>query len=63
RARKLGLTGLDLSLTHSREYAMAPVVGLQQEPPEDPQAERRRLMQRLQALPTVPTGSKEGPSP
>jgi len=42
---------------------MATVVGLQQEPPEDPQAERRWLMQRLQALPTVPTGSKEGPSP
>jgi holo-[acyl-carrier protein] synthase len=59
RARSLGLAGLDVSLTHSREYAMATVVGLQQEPPEDPQAERRWLMQRLQAMP----GRQEGPSP
>ncbi len=67
RARKLGLTGLDVSLTHSREYAIATVVGLQQEPPEDPQAERRWLVERLQALPPVPTGrqagTQEGSSP
>jgi holo-[acyl-carrier protein] synthase len=48
RARKLGLIGMDVSLTHSREFAMATVVGLQQEPPEDPEAERLWLMERLQ---------------
>jgi holo-[acyl-carrier protein] synthase len=47
RAQELGLSGLDVSLTHSREYAMATVVGLQEEPPEDPQAERRWLLERL----------------
>jgi holo-[acyl-carrier protein] synthase len=52
RARKLGLSGMDVSLTHSREFAMATVVGLQQEPPEDPEAERLWLMERLQAMPT-----------
>jgi holo-[acyl-carrier protein] synthase len=49
RARTIGLTGLDVSLTHSRDYAMATVVGTQQEAPEDPQAERRRLMEWLES--------------
>ena len=57
RAQSLGLTGLDVSLTHSREYATATVVGLRQEPPEDPQAERRWLMERLQL------NTQEGPPP
>jgi holo-[acyl-carrier protein] synthase len=48
RARELGMTSLEVSLSHSREYAVATVVGLRQEPPEDPQAERRWLMERLQ---------------
>jgi holo-[acyl-carrier protein] synthase len=53
RARTLGLSGLDVSLTHSREYAMATVVGLQEEePPEDPQAERRWLLERLRTQAT-----------
>ena len=47
RARRLGLRGLDLSLTHSRELAMATVVAFQEEPPDDPNAERRWLMERL----------------
>ncbi|HUS82372.1 MAG TPA: holo-ACP synthase [Dehalococcoidia bacterium] len=57
RARKLGLTALDVSLTHSREYAMATVVGLQEEPPEDQEAERRWLLERLQPE------TQEGSSP
>jgi holo-[acyl-carrier protein] synthase len=51
RARSLGLAGLDVSLTHSREYAVATVVGLQQQPPEDPQTERRWLIERLESTP------------
>lgn len=47
RARHLGLTSLEVSLTHSREYAVATVVGLQQAEPDDPQTERRRLLRRL----------------
>ena len=61
RARALGLSGLDVSLTHSREYAMATVVGLQQEPLEDPQEERKRLMEWLKAVPTM--NKQEGPPP
>ncbi len=49
RAQALGLAGLDVSLTHSRDYAVATVVALQEAPPEDPQAERRWLMERLQS--------------
>ena len=59
RAQALGLTALDVSLSHSREFATATVVGLREEPPEDPQAERAWLLQRLQ---TMPTGKQEGPS-
>jgi len=50
RAQSLGLTGLDLSLSHSRDFAMATVVALQEEPPDDPQAERQWLMERLDAI-------------
>jgi len=46
RARAIGLTSLEVSLTHSREYAVATVVGLQQKS-DDPQTERRRLLRRL----------------
>jgi holo-[acyl-carrier protein] synthase len=48
RARELGLTCLEVSLTHSREYAMATVVGLQEGPAEDPQVARQWLLRRLQ---------------
>jgi holo-[acyl-carrier protein] synthase len=47
RARALGLTSLEVSLTHSREYAVATVVGLQQGKLDDPNVERRRLLRRL----------------
>lgn len=57
RAQSLGLVGLDVSLTHSREYAIATVVGVQSASEEDPQAERRWLMERLQPR------MQEGPSP
>jgi holo-[acyl-carrier protein] synthase len=49
RAQSLGLAGLDVSLTHSREYAVATVIGLQEQPPEDPQGERRWLIERLES--------------
>ena len=48
RAHQLGITSLEVSLSHSREYATATVVGLLREPSEDPQAERRRLQEQLQ---------------
>ncbi len=48
RARELGLAALDVSLTHSREHAMATVVGLREGPPDDPRAARRWLLRRLQ---------------
>jgi holo-[acyl-carrier protein] synthase len=51
RARTLGLSGLDVSLTHSREYALATVVGIQEKPPDDPEMERRWLLEWLQAAP------------
>ncbi|MGD0115752.1 MAG: holo-ACP synthase [Dehalococcoidia bacterium] len=50
RAQSLGLTGMDVSLSHSRDFAMATVVALQEEPPDDQQAERRWLMERLDAI-------------
>ncbi|MGA2285283.1 MAG: holo-ACP synthase [Dehalococcoidia bacterium] len=50
RAQTLGLTGMDVSLSHSRDFAIATVVALQEEPPDDPQAERRWLMERLDTI-------------
>jgi holo-[acyl-carrier protein] synthase len=48
RARELGLAALEVSLTHSREHAMATVVGLREGTPDDPRAVRRWLLRRLQ---------------
>lgn len=48
RARQLGLVALEVSLTHSREYAMATVAGLREGPPDAPRAARRWLLRRLQ---------------
>ena len=48
RASDLGLAALEVSLTHSRDYAMATVVGLREGTAEDPHAARRRLLRRLQ---------------
>ncbi len=48
RASDLGLAALEVSLTHSRDYAMATVVGLREGTAEDPHAGRRRLLRRLQ---------------
>ena len=50
RAQSLGLTGMDVSLSHSRDFAMATVIALQEGPPDDLQAERRWLMERLDAI-------------
>ena len=49
RARTIGLSGFDVSLTHSRNYAVATVVGLREQPTDDPQDERRRLIEWLES--------------
>ena len=46
RAKTIGLSALDVSLTHEREFAIASVVGVR-EHADDPQASRERLVQRL----------------
>jgi len=48
RAREMGLACLEVSLTHSREYAMATVIGIREEPTEDPRAARQWLLRRLE---------------
>ncbi len=48
RARALGLAALDVSLTHSREHAMATVVAFREGTPRDHRAARRSLLRRLQ---------------
>ena len=47
RAERIGLRDLDVSLSHEREFAIASVVGVREEPPEDPQISRKRLVARL----------------
>ena len=47
RAERIGLRDLDVSLSHEREFAIASVVGVREEPPEDPQVSRERLVARL----------------
>ena len=47
RAERIGLRGLDVSLTHEREFAIAAVVGVREIEPEDPQESRDRLVRRL----------------
>lgn len=47
RAKTIGLQGLDVSLTHSQEFAIAAVVGARHNPAEDPQVSRLHLEQRL----------------
>lgn len=46
RADAIGLSALDVSLTHERDFAIASVVGVR-EHADDPQASRERLVQRL----------------
>ena len=46
RAEKIGLSALDVSLTHERDFAIAAVVGVR-EHAEDPQESRERLVRRL----------------
>ena len=47
RAERIGLRALDVSLTHEREFAIAAVVGVRENAPEDPQESRSRLVRRL----------------
>ena len=47
RAERIGLRDLDVSLTHEREFAIAAVVGVRENAPEDPQESRARLVRRL----------------
>jgi holo-[acyl-carrier protein] synthase len=44
RAERIGLRGLDVSMSHSREYAVALVVGQSQEPEPDRERWRERLI-------------------
>ncbi len=44
RAERIGLTGMDVSLSHSREYAVAFVVGQSEEPEPDREGWRRKLI-------------------
>src|SRR3989304_752586 len=44
RAERIGLRGLDVSLSHSREYAVAFVVGQSEELVPDREAWREKLM-------------------
>jgi holo-[acyl-carrier protein] synthase len=44
RAERIGLRGLDVSMSHSREYAVAFVVGQSQEPEPDRERWRERLI-------------------
>lgn len=48
RAERIGLTGLDVSLTHERDFAVAAVVGVREREPDDPLESRERLVRRLQ---------------
>jgi holo-[acyl-carrier protein] synthase len=48
RAQEMGLEGVDISLTHSIEFAIAAVVGTQQKDIDDLQTSRERLISRLQ---------------
>src|SRR5438105_2515237 len=47
RAEKIGLRGVDVSLTHSRELAIASVVGASELEPLDREANRERLVEWL----------------
>ncbi|MEX0785363.1 MAG: holo-ACP synthase [Dehalococcoidia bacterium] len=47
RAERIGLVGLDVSLTHERDFAVAAVVGMREDEVEDPQESRERLVRRL----------------
>lgn len=47
RAEKIGLRGLDVSLTHEGGFAVAAVVGVREGAPGDPQESRERLVRRL----------------
>ena len=46
RAETIGLSALDVSLTHERDFAIASVVGVREQA-DDPQESRERLVRRL----------------
>lgn len=48
RAEHIGLTAIDISLTHLASFAMAAVVCAQERPEQDPAEARERLIARLQ---------------
>ncbi len=47
RAERIGLSALDVSLTHERDFAAAAVVGLREGEADDPKESRERLVRRL----------------
>ena len=46
RAKEMGLEGIDISMSHEHQYAVASVVAFRDEE-EDPQLSRKRLVKRL----------------
>ena len=46
RAKEMGLEGIDISMSHERQYAVASVIAFRDEE-EDPQLSRKRLVKRL----------------
>ncbi len=47
RAESIGLSALDVSMSHERDFAVAAVVGVREEAADDAQESRRRLVRRL----------------
>ena len=47
RAERIGLTGLDVTMSHESEFAIAAVVGMRERAPEPPEQSRQRLVARL----------------
>ncbi len=47
RAERIGLKGLDVTMSHERGFAIAAAVGVREHPPEPPEESRERLVARL----------------
>jgi holo-[acyl-carrier protein] synthase len=48
RAERIGLTGLDVTMSHEQEFAIAAVVGMREHQPEPAEDSRKRLVARLE---------------
>jgi holo-[acyl-carrier protein] synthase len=47
RAERIGLTGIDVTMSHEQEFAIAAVVAMREHEPEPPEQSRERLVARL----------------